>query len=151
MHWSYCSLMLSHQYVCQTPAFCHRRIKVKYRSDTNLIKDTSWPCDACYEMLRKIYHDGSILHAVLYAAFNSLLPGYATWQHKSWSTLAQAITYWLMALSHYRNQCWLIISEIQWHSQQGNLKKKCSRLVYFIWIWKPPILCYSHIFLVLVS
>ena len=32
------------------------------------------------------------------------------------STLAQVMTCCLMAPSHYLNQCWLIISEVQWHS-----------------------------------
>ena len=39
--------------------------------------------------------------------FNSLRPSDAIWRPRSGSTLAP---------SHYLNQCWLIISEVQWHS-----------------------------------
>ena len=35
---------------------------------------------------------------------------------RSGSTLAQLMACCLMAPSHYLNQCWLIISEVQWHS-----------------------------------
>ena len=35
---------------------------------------------------------------------------------KSGSTLAQVMACCLTAPSHYLNQCWLIISEVQWHS-----------------------------------
>ena len=43
----------------------------------------------------------------------------ATWWHKSRSTLTQVMACCLTAPSHYLNQCWLIISEVQWHSSQG--------------------------------
>ena len=48
--------------------------------------------------------------------FNSLWPNDATWQQRSGSTLAQVMACCLTAPSHYLNQCWLIISEVQWHS-----------------------------------
>ena len=35
---------------------------------------------------------------------------------RSGSTLAQVMACCLTAPSHYLNQCWLIISEVQWHS-----------------------------------
>ena len=35
---------------------------------------------------------------------------------RSESTVAQVMACWLTAPSHYLNQCWLIISEVQWHS-----------------------------------
>ena len=40
----------------------------------------------------------------------SLWPGDAIWGHKIGSTLAQVMACFLMALNHYLNQCWLIIS-----------------------------------------
>ena len=40
---------------------------------------------------------------------NSLWPCDTIWWHRSGSTLAQVMTCYLMALSHYLNQCWLII------------------------------------------
>ena len=48
--------------------------------------------------------------------FNSLWPSDAIWWQKSQSTLAQVMACCLMAPSHYQNQWWLIISEVQWHS-----------------------------------
>ena len=48
---------------------------------------------------------------------NSLWPNDATWQQSSVElTLAQVMACCLTAPSHYLNQCWLIISEVVWHS-----------------------------------
>ena len=47
---------------------------------------------------------------------NSLWQSDAIWQHRFRSTLAQVMACCLTAPSHYLNQCWLIISEVQWHS-----------------------------------
>ena len=47
---------------------------------------------------------------------NSLWPRDAIWRQRSGSTLAQVIAWCLTAPSHYLNQCWLIIIEVQWHS-----------------------------------
>ena len=47
--------------------------------------------------------------------FNSLWPSDAIWRQGSGSTLAQVMACCLTAPSHYLNQCWLIISEIQWN------------------------------------
>ena len=46
----------------------------------------------------------------------SLWPSDAIRWQRSGSTLAQVMACCLMAPSHYLNQCWLIISEVQWHS-----------------------------------
>ena len=46
----------------------------------------------------------------------SLWPSDTIWRHKSGSTLDQVMAWCLMAPSHYLNQCWLIISKVQWHS-----------------------------------
>ena len=47
---------------------------------------------------------------------NSLGPSDAIWHWRSWSTLVQVMACCLTAPSHYLNQCWLIISKVQWHS-----------------------------------
>ena len=60
-----------------------------------------------------IYQEGSPL--------NSLWPCYAIWRHRSGSTLAQVMAWCPMAPSHYLNQCWIMISEVLWHSHQGNV------------------------------
>ena len=47
--------------------------------------------------------------------------------HRSGSTLAHVMACCLTAPSHYLNLCWLIISDILWHSSKGSFHKKCSR------------------------
>ena len=42
------------------------------------------------------------------------------WWQRSLSTLAQAIACCLTAPGHYLNQIWLVISEVSWHSPEGN-------------------------------
>ena len=37
-----------------------------------------------------------------------------------WINIPQVMACCLTAPSHYLHQCWLIISEVQWHSYQGN-------------------------------
>ena len=59
---------------------------------------------------------------------DSLWPSDALWQHRSGSTLAQVMACCLMAPSHYLNQCWLIISEVQWHSFEGNFRRDTSAI-----------------------
>ena len=44
----------------------------------------------------------------------------AIWWHGSRSTWARGMACWLMAPSHYVNQCWLLISEVLWHSHGAN-------------------------------
>ena len=51
-----------------------------------------------------------------YTSVNSLWPSDAIWRHRSRSTLVQVMACCRTAPSHYLNQCWLIISEVQWHS-----------------------------------
>ena len=57
------------------------------------------------------------------AIIKSLWPSDAIWQHRSGSTLARVMVCCLMAPNQYLNQCWLIISKVQWHSLQGNLTR----------------------------
>ena len=54
-----------------------------------------------------------------YKWFNPLWPNDVIWHHRIWSTLFQIMACCLMAPSHYLNQCWLIISDVFWHSPQG--------------------------------
>ena len=64
--------------------------------------------------LHSKYHPGNYDANWMYpiTMINSLWPKYAIWQHRSGSTLAWC----LMALSHYLNQCQLLVSEVLWHS-----------------------------------
>ena len=52
--------------------------------------------------------------------FNSSWPSDTIWQQGSGSILAQVMACCLTAPCHYLNQCWLIISEVMWHSPEGN-------------------------------
>ena len=61
-----------------------------------------------------------------YIIFNSLWPGDAIWRHRTRSTLVQIMACCLTAPSHYLNQCWLIISEVPWHSSQGIIRRRCE-------------------------
>ena len=47
---------------------------------------------------------------------NSFWPSDTIWRQRSGSTLPQVMACCLMAQSHYLNQCWLIVSEVQRHS-----------------------------------
>ena len=51
---------------------------------------------------------------------NSSWPSDAKREHRSGSTLAQAMAHFLMAPSHYVNQGSLIISEVLWPSTESN-------------------------------
>ena len=57
----------------------------------------------------------------------SLWPSDAIWWQGSGSTLVQVMACCLMAPSHYPNQYWLIISEVQWHSPEGNFTRDITQ------------------------
>ena len=59
---------------------------------------------------------------------NSLWPSDTIRRQRSRSTLAQVMACCLTAPSHYLNQCWLIISEVQWHSYWGNFTRDASTI-----------------------
>ena len=45
------------------------------------------------------------------------------WWHRFESTLAKIMACCLIAPGHYMNQCWLIISKVQWHLSEGNFTR----------------------------
>ena len=49
---------------------------------------------------------------------NIFCPSNALWRHIFGSTLAKVISWCLRAPSHYRNQCWLVITDVLWHSPE---------------------------------
>ena len=67
--------------------------------------------------------------------FNSLWPSDTIWRLKSGSTLAQVMVLSLTAPSHYLNQCWLIISKVQWHSSGCNFTRYLSHQSLKL-VWK---------------
>ena len=56
----------------------------------------------------------------LKTGLNSLWPSDAIWWQRSRLTLVQVMAYCLTAPSHYLNQCWLVISEVQIQLLEGN-------------------------------
>ena len=56
-----------------------------------------------------------------FSFFNLLWPSDAIWLHRTWSTLDQVMACCLVAPRHYLVQFWQIISEVLWHSLEGNL------------------------------
>ena len=61
-----------------------------------------------------------MLTCTIHHQINSLWPSDTIWWHRSGSTLDQVMAWCLMAPSHYLNQCWLIISQVLWHSPKTN-------------------------------
>ena len=61
--------------------------------------------------------------------FNSFWPSDTIWGQRSGSTLAQVMACCMRAPSHYLNQCWLIISEVQWHSYEGNFTRDALTII----------------------
>ena len=61
------------------------------------------------------------------SAFDTLWLNDALWRRISWTSLVLVMACCLMTSSHHLNQCWLIISEILWHSSDdtGNAQDIC--------------------------
>ena len=75
-------------------------------------------CVTRHQVIRIIRHDTKIHKTGMECSFwlHSLWPHDAIWWHRSGSTLAQLMACCLMAPSHYLNQCWLMIIEVQWQT-----------------------------------
>ena len=58
--------------------------------------------------------------------FNLLLPHDAMWRHRYGSKLARVMSCYLRAPNNYLNQCWLISTEFQWQSYEGNFTTDTS-------------------------
>ena len=57
-------------------------------------------------------------------------------RHRSGSTLAHVMACFLMAPSHYLNQCWPTISKVQWHSSEGNSTRDTLTISHWNFPWK---------------
>ena len=62
---------------------------------------------------------------------NSLWPSDTIWRYVSGSKLTQAMACCLTAPSHYLNQCWLIISMVQWHPSEINFTRDTSAISHW--------------------
>ena len=60
---------------------------------------------------------------------NSLWPTDAICRHRSGSTLVQVMDWCLTAPSHYLDQCWLLISEVLWHSFEINSTARAQAII----------------------
>ena len=78
----------------------------------------------------------------LWMIINSLGPSDAIWRQRSWSTLAQVMAGCLTTPSHYMNQCWLIISKVEWHLSKGKFTSDNSAINHWNylqdWVLKIP-------------
>ena len=70
-------------------------------------------------------------HRTQWVSVKSLWPRDAIWWHRSGSTLAQVMACCLTAPRNYLNQCWLIISKVQWHSSQFNFTRDTSAISHW--------------------
>ena len=59
-------------------------------------------------------------------------PSDAIWRNRTAPTLVQVMTCCLMALSHYLNQCWLIMSKGTWYSLKGIISKTRFEIAFFL-------------------
>ena len=67
----------------------------------------------------------------MYVCLNSMWPSDAIWWHRSGSTLTRVTACCLTALCHYLNQCWLLISEVLWHSSESNFTASAQATVLY--------------------
>ena len=68
----------------------------------------------------------SIIQKGTFSHVNLLWPSDVIWRQGSRSTLAQVMACCLTAPSHYLHQCWLMISEVLWHSPGSNFTESTS-------------------------
>ena len=74
--------------------------------------NNAWSNKCVWPPCNKLFY----LSFYLIVHINSLGPSDAKWRQGSRSTLVQVMACCLTAPSHYLNQCWLIITEVLWHS-----------------------------------
>ena len=63
--------------------------------------------------------------------FNLLGPSDAIWWQRSGLTLGKVMAWCLTAPSHHMNQCWLIISKVEWHSSKGQFTRDASAITHW--------------------
>ena len=75
------------------------------------------------------------LWPLLPTEINSLGPSDAIWRQTSGSTLAQVMACCLTAPSHNLNQCWLIITKVEWHSSKGKFTRDTSAINHWNYLY----------------
>ena len=104
-----------------------------WRPSISIWPSQTWLRSTCRKRCRKMrgWRGSSInqsIVSVILSAVNSLWPSDAIWRQRSGSTLAQVMAWCLTAPSHCLNQCWLIISMVQWHSYEGSFTRDTSAI-----------------------
>ena len=117
--------------------------KICFRSPVGQwVKDDTWAVQFSFDTFKNVQCTSALLKWFYFHQYhvfpigstilNSLWPGDAAWRHWFGSLLAQVMACFLMAPSHYLNQCWLIISEVHWQSAQGNFTRQTSVINYLL-------------------
>ena len=72
------------------------------------------------------------------------------WCQRTCFPLVQVTAWFRQVTNQSLNWCWLILSEVLWHSP-GQFHRKCSRYIFLHWFWKLPIKGYTRISLWTIS
>ena len=78
------------------------------------------PTDRRYTRILFSYSGKDWMKKGIFTHFNSLWPSATKWRDKSGSKFAPIMACCLTEPSHYRNQWWLIIKCVLWHSPENN-------------------------------
>ena len=88
---------------------------------STLVQVMAWCRQATSHYLNQCWPRSSMPYGITRSQWvNTLWPRNAIWQYRSGSTFAQVMACCLTAPSDYLNQCWLTISDVQWHSSKCN-------------------------------
>ena len=110
--------------LCSWALFCEMALRWMLQNTLDdksiLVQVVVWYCLATSHYLSQCGFRSMLPYGITMSQLvKSLQPSDAVWRQRSWSTLAQVMACCLTAPSHYLNQCWLIISEVQWQSPEG--------------------------------
>ena len=83
---------------------------------------------SAFTTVSTLTHQGRVMYNHQIIVINLLGPSDDIWRHRAGSTLAQVMACCLTALSHYLNQYWLIISQVQSQSPAGNFTRDTSAI-----------------------
>ena len=98
-------------------SWCHPFMKLKFPSQTITLISVFFPI----YLIRYLWQ----IFARYLTHWGLVMP-YG--DKRSGSTLAQVMDCCVRAPSHYLNQCWLIISKVEWHSSKGKFTRDTSAI-----------------------
>ena len=133
-----CVSSLKWEVVIFQGSFTATSVTIGFRADSRFAPsqwETAFLCNDVYHWLGANLESALWLPQMRWTAMkdlvNSSWAGDAIWRHRSGSTLAQVMACCLTAPSHYLNQCWLFIREVQWQSPEGNFTRNASAINYY--------------------